>query len=425
MHNPFIERVTTPGQTVGRRTGRVFGIYRSGRLFHHFILGQTGTGKSTLIRNMIVQDIQHCEGFCLIDPHDDLAQSLRDYLNDHAIYWDIADPLCEYGYNPLTYVAEAYRPLVTSGIIDALKSQWLDAWGVRMEHCLRFVILALLSRPHSSLADTIRLFTKRSFRTQVLKHITDEEVLKFWREEYPNINYKNAFDGVAPIANKLGMFLSHPVVRKVVCEPAVPIRFRQVMDDSIPLVIDLSKGRQGSNISSVLGGLILSMITSGALTRDALSEQQRRPYFVYVDECASFTTATMAEMLSELRKYRMGLVLARQYLSAIKPPIRDAIFGNVGNPIYLSFALAQRMLPLLPNNSGTLSQRASSICPTIGCSRLYDPSQTNKSFQCSIETRCGYPLIFNLKFHILCLTLSVYETKTRTIYAYHQLHHPP
>jgi len=231
----------------------------------------------------------------------------------------------------LTYVAEAYRPLVASGIIDALKSQWSDAWGVRMEHCLRFAILALLARPHSSLADIVRLFTKRSFRTQVLKHVTDEEVLKFWREEYPNINYKNAFDGVAPIANKLGMFLSHPVVRKVVCDPAAPIRFRQVMDDGIPLVIDLSKGRLGSDISSVLGGLILSMITSGALTRDTLPEQQRRPCFVYVDECASFTTTTMAEMLSDLRKYRVGLVLAGQYLSAIKPPIRDAIFGNVGN----------------------------------------------------------------------------------------------
>jgi len=331
MQNPFTQPVTTIGEALNRRGNFTFGIYRSDRLFHQFILGQTGTGKSTLIRNMIEQDMKRGEGICLIDPHGDLAQLVQKGLPSNAMYWDIANPENTYGYNPLTYVTEEYRPLVASGIIDALKSQWSDAWGVRMEHCLRYAILALLARPHSTLKDIVPMFTKRSFRAQVLKHVSDEEVLKFWRDEYANMNYKNAFDGVAPIANKLGVFLSHPVVRKVLCEPEQLIRFRKLMDEGTPLIINLSKGRLGSDISEVMGGLILSMITSAAMTRDTIPERHRRPYFVYVDEFASFTTETIAGMLSELRKYRVGLILAGQYLSAIETPIRDAIFGNVGN----------------------------------------------------------------------------------------------
>jgi len=354
MQNPFIQAVITIGETVGRRSGVSFGIYRSDRLFHQFILGQTGTGKSTLMRNMIAQDIKRGEGFCLIDPHGDLAQSFQGGFPNNAIYWDIADPENTYGYNPLTYVAEEYRPLVASGIIDALKSQWSDAWGVRMEHCLRYAILALLARPHSTLKDIVPMFTKRSFRTQVLKHVTDEEVLKFWRDEYANMNYKNAFDGVAPIANKLGVFLSHPVVRKVLCGPEQPIRFRKLMDEGTSLVINLSKGRLGSDISEVLGGLILAMITNAAMTRDTIPEHRRRPYFVYVDEFASFTTETIAGMLSELRKYRVGLVLAGQYLSAIEAPIRDAIFGNVGN--LCIFRCGATDAPILSKQLGQIDQ---------------------------------------------------------------------
>ena len=159
---------------------------------------------------------------------------------------------------------------------------------MRMEHCLRYALLALLSRPHSSLKDIVPLFTTRSFRSQVLKHVTDEEVLTFWRDEYPKMNYKNAFDGVAPIANKLGVFLSHPVIRKILCEPAQPVRFRKLMDEGTPLVVNLSKGRLGSDISDVLGGLILSMLAKAAMTRDTIPEYRRRPYFVYIDEFAKF-----------------------------------------------------------------------------------------------------------------------------------------
>ena len=331
MPNPFTQPVTTLGETIGRGQSRTFGIYQSDRFFHMFVLGQTGTGKSTLLLNMIRQDMARGSGFCLIDPHGDLAEEIALYLGEDGIYWNVADPDCPYGYNPLSYVAERYRPLVTSGIIEALKMQWSDAWGVRMEHLLRFAVLALLSRPGSSLGDIVPMFTNKTFRKTVLQSVSDPEVLKFWRDEFPTMNYKGAFDGVAPIANKLGAFLTHPVVKQALCDPKVPLRMRAVMDEGRPLVINLSKGRLGNDISSVLGGLILSVLTSAALSREDIPQRQRRPFLVYVDEFGSFTTNVVAGMLSELRKYRVGLVLSGQYLSGIKTSILDAILGNVGS----------------------------------------------------------------------------------------------
>ena len=333
MQNPFIQPVTILGETVGRSPGQQFGIYRSDRLFHLFLLGQTGTGKSTLMKNMVSQDIRDGNGICLLDPHGDLAEIIRPHLPDHAVYWDVADPDCPYGYNPLTFVQEEYHPLVCSGIIDALKKQWADAWGVRMEHLLRNAILALLSRRGSSLADIVPMFTNKTFRSQVLKLVTDEQVLKFWNEEFKAMNYKNAFDGVAPIANKLGGFLSNPVVRKALCEPEKPLRFRTLMDEGTPVVVNLSKGRLGADVSGVLGGLILSMIAGAAYTRIDQPMFKRRPFFVYCDEFHAFTTGTIAGMLSELRKFKVGLVLAGQHTSQVSERMLDGILGNVGTQI--------------------------------------------------------------------------------------------
>jgi hypothetical protein len=316
------------------------------------ILGQTGTGKSSLMFNMIKQDIAQGNGFCLLDPHGDLAEAVKPGLTDNAIYWDVADPACPYGYNPLTYVAEEYRPLVASAIIEALKKQWADAWGVRMEHLLRFAVLALLSRSGSSVADIIPMFTNKAFRRVVLQSVENPEVLAFWKEEYPKMNYKNAFDGVAPIANKLGAFLSNPIVKKMLCAPEQPMRFRRIMDEGTPLVINLSKGRLGADVSGVLGGLILSMTAQAAFTRESLPIHQRRPYIIYVDEFASFTTGTIAGMLSELRKYRVGLVLAAQFCSQIKTSILDAILGNAGTLI--AFRLGAQDAPLISRQLGDI-----------------------------------------------------------------------
>lgn len=344
MPIPF-HQVTTLGVTVGRKPGQSFGIFQSDRLFHMFILGQTGTGKSTLMLNMMRQDVVRGRGFCLLDPHGDLAEALQSDLPESAIYWDVSDPNCTVGYNPLSYVAEVHRPLVASGIIDALKQQWAGAWGVRMEHLLRFTLLALLSRRGSSLADIIPMFTDRAFRKRVLQSVTDKQVLAFWNDEYPKMNYKNAFDGVAPIANKLGAFLSNPVVRRALCEPEQPFRLREVMDQGTPLIINLAKGRLGSDVSDVLGGLMLSLLTQAAYTRVNQLERTRRPFYVYVDEFHSFTTQTTASMLSELRKFKLTLILAGQYLSQTSSDVLDAIFGNVGT--FIIFRMGVQDAPMI------------------------------------------------------------------------------
>ena len=333
MRNPFIQPITNLGETISRKAKRRFGVYQRDRLFHTVIFGQTGTGKSTLLLNMIKQDIEAGRGFCLIDPHGDLAVATSQFLGADGIYWQPSDSNCNVGYNPLTYVAEDYRPLVASGIIETLKQQWSEAWGVRMEHILRFTLLALLSRPNSTLADIIPMATKKSFRAQVMKHVTDEEVLKFWKDEFPNMNYKNAFDGVAPIANKLGAFMSNTNVRNALCKPAQPLRFRKLMDEGTPLIVNLSKGELGADVSNVLGGLIVSSFTNAAYSRVNIREQRRRPYFLYVDEFHSFTTQAFASALSEMRKFKLGIILSSQFASQISTKVFESIIGNVGTII--------------------------------------------------------------------------------------------
>ncbi len=299
-------------------------------LFHQYIVGQTGTGKSTLLMNMMKQDLAAGRGFCLVDPHGDLAEAVRAGLDCEIIYWDIADPVCPYGYNPLTFVSTQYRPLVASGLIGMLKKQWADAWGARMEHLLRYSLLALLEQAHSNLQDIMPMFLDKDFRAQVLSRVTDPQVQYFWINEFPNMNYKSAADGVAPIANKLGAFLAHPLVRTAICNPQRPLRFRQIMDEGRILIVNLAKGRLGVDTSNILGGMVVSSIGQAAYSRQGLSSADRRPFFFYVDEFHSFTTSALADLLPELRKYHLGLILAHQHSTQLDTKLFEAILGNVG-----------------------------------------------------------------------------------------------
>lgn len=310
-----------------------FGVGVRERLLHTYAIGQTGTGKTTLLQNLAWQDAKFGNGFCLIDPHGDLAESQHRHINQPHLYWDVADPVRQLGYNPLKRVAEQYRPLVASGLIETLKKQWPDAWGARMEHLLRHAVLALLEQPQADLRDLMRLFVYKGYRRQITETLTDPQVRFFWKHEFPALNYQTSADGVSPIANKLGAFLAHPAVRTSLCEPAAPLSFRSVMDSGQILIVNLAKGRLGADVSNVMGGLITSSIMQAAFTRHGLPEAARRPFFLYVDEFHNLTTKTFAGMLSEARKYGLGLVLAHQHLSQIDNGVRDAIIGNVGNQI--------------------------------------------------------------------------------------------
>lgn len=321
------------GTTIGREPVRHFGVFLPDRQFHTYVIGQTGTGKSTLLANLMRQDAEREQGFCLIDPHGDLASELAERVGEKCTYWNISDPACPFGYNPLTQVAAEHRPLVASGLIDTLKKQWADAWGARMEHLLRYALLALLERPGSTLRDIMPMFLDKAFRGAVLASVTDEEVLRFWEIEYGAMRYQTSIDGVAPIANKLGAFLAHPLVRKAVCDPDEPLRFRRIMDEGKVLIVNLAKGRLGADISNIIGGLVVSNIAHAAYSRQDQPESERRPFFLYIDEFHSFTTDAFAEMLSELRKYALGLILAHQHTTQLDDATREAIFGNVGTII--------------------------------------------------------------------------------------------
>lgn len=338
---------TSLGVTFGRQPHITFGIKTPDRLFHMAIFGQTGTGKSSLLASMAKQDIDTGQGFCLIDPHGDLAKELAEYCGDRALYWDVADPTCPYGYNPLTYVKSEYRPLLASGLIETLRKQWSDAWGARMEHLLRYALLALLEWPTATLADIIPLFLDTNLRTKVIANVTDPQVRSFWTLEFPKMNYRTAVDGVAPIANKIGAFLAHSNVRKAVCTPVKPLRFRSLMDEGKVLIVNLGKGRIGADTANVLGGLIVSAFSLASYSRDTV----RTPYFLYVDEFHAFTTNAFAGMLSELRKYGLGLVATTQYISQLDDGVRDALFGNVGT--LLSFRIGASDASVLSREFGS------------------------------------------------------------------------
>ena len=343
--------VTTLGLAYGRYGNTPFGIRQGDRLQHLYVIGQTGSGKSTLLYNMACQDAAQGIGFCLIDPHGDLARDIERSSPSDAIIWTVGDPDCPYGYNPLTRTTVPLRPLVTSGLIEAFRKQWADAWGVRMEHLLRYAILALLDRPHTNLSEIMRLFLDRAFRTNVLAGIEDPQVRQFWFEEFPAMNYKTAADGVAPIANKIGTFLSHPVVRHAVCEPKEPLRFRQIMDEGRVLIINLSKGQIGADIANVLGGLIVSAITHAAFTRQ--DSQSRRMFALYVDEFHNFTTEALADTLSESRKYGLSLTLAQQHAQQSTEGLFAGIMGNVGSLI--AFRLGATDAPIFARQLGDVA----------------------------------------------------------------------
>lgn len=343
--------VTTLGVTLGRHEGRAFGIRQADRLAHVFAIGQTGTGKSSLIAAMARQDIAARRGFCLIDPHGDLADRVAGMFGDRGHYWNVGDPACPYGYNPLVAVSAASRPLAASGLIDTFRHQWApQAWGARMEHLLRFALLALLEHDGATIADILPLFLDKDFREEVVADITDEQVRQFWTVEYGKLRYQSSGDGVSSIANKLGAFLAHPLVRKAMCGPARPLNFRELIDGGGMLVVNLAKGRLGADISNLLGGLVVSGIANAGYTRQDQPEAERRPFFLYVDEFPSFTTAAFAEALPELRKYAIGITMATQSFSRTDEQTREAILGNVATVV--SFRLGATDAALLARQFG-------------------------------------------------------------------------
>ena len=328
---------------------RPFGVNAADRFSHLYIVGQTGVGKTTLLQTMIGADIKSGQGFALLDPHGDqtelVARSLGHRPSEKFLLIDIADPGCEFGYNPLVFATPALRPLIASGLLDVFRHMWPDAWGPRMEYVLRYALLALLDQPDATLPDVLRLLSDKSFRYRVTRNIRHEPVRLFWSQEFPKYTRKYQADAIAPIQSKVGSFLADPRIYRFLTATESRLRFRSIMDEGQVLLVNLSKGRLGSDSSRLLGGLIMTSFGLAALSRADQSEAERRPYFIYADEFQNFTTLAIVEMLSELRKFGVGVVLAHQYLNQLRPEIRHAILGNAGTII--SFRVGPEDAPFL------------------------------------------------------------------------------
>ena len=307
------------------------------RFLHLYTVGQTGTGKSTLLESLIRQDMEACRGLAFLDPHGDsvarLAAAVPDDKRSNLVYLDIPHAVDSFAFNPLEGVPPDQRPLAASGIIESFKNVWGRWWGPRLEHFLRNALLALLDQPRATIADIPRLFNDQTYRKEALTRVTHPAVLAFWIQEYAHYPIRYRAEALSPLMNKLGAFLSQPALYRVLTSDAPRLDARELMDSGKVLLVNLAKGKLGSDVCSLLGALIVSRIGLAGLARADTPEADRRPFFLYLDEFQNFTTLSVATMLSELRKYRVGLILAHQYLAQVEEETREAILGNVGTMI--------------------------------------------------------------------------------------------
>lgn len=331
------DRISYIGETTFHRRLQRFGIKQADRLSHVHILGKTGVGKSTLLEGLARQDLDAGRGFALIDPHGDMveriAAAVPASLKHRVRYLNAPDPTQPFGYNPLRRVRQDKIPLAASGLLETLKKLWPEAWGVRMEHVLRNSLYALIEREGSVLPDLLRLYADKNFRRQVTAGVRNETVRRFWTDEFEHYPERYKLEVVAPIQNKLGALLSDPTLYRILVAPKEELRFRSLMDEGGMLLVNLSKGQLGEDSATTLGGLLVSTLGLAALSRAEMPAQERRPFFLHVDEFQSFTTLSFVNMLSELRKYGLGLTLAHQHFHQLEPDVRHAVLGNAATLI--------------------------------------------------------------------------------------------
>ena len=330
-------RVTFFGQTNYRNAKRQFGIRQADRRAHMYIVGKTGTGKSTLLETMIRQDLQTGQGLALLDPHGDLVERVLVRIPEERkadlIYFNVPDRTNPLGFNPLERVPGPQRALAASHLLEAFKKLWSEFWGPRTEHILRNALLALLDQPQATLADVLRLLDEAAYRKRVAEQVANAHIRHFWLKEYESYSVRLRSESIAPIQNKVGAFLANPFLQQILIQPRSAFDVRQVMDEGNILMVNLAKGKIGEDTATLLGSLLVSCLSVAALSRAEVTEENRRDFWVYIDEFHTFTTLSTATMLSELRKYRVGLTLTHQFLSQIDRQVRDAILGNAGTLI--------------------------------------------------------------------------------------------
>lgn len=329
-----MEKVTVLGQTNYRGQARKFGIKVDDRRRHSYVIGKTGMGKTTLLENMVVSDINNGHGLCVIDPHGDFAEEMLHYIpkervND-VVYFNPGDMNHPIAFNVLENPNPDYSHLVAAGLLGVFKKIWADSWGPRLEYILRNTILALLDYPGATMLGVMRMLTDKVYRKKVVKQVKDPVVKSFWNDEFASYPDKFQKEAIAPIQNKVGQFLSISLIRNIVGQPKSTIDMRDVIDNGKILLLNLSKGKIGEDASALFGAMVITQLQLAAMGRVDIPEEERRDFFLYVDEFQNFATDSFADILSEARKYRLSLIMAHQYINQLSEKVRDAVFGNVG-----------------------------------------------------------------------------------------------
>ncbi len=328
------EQIAVFAETNFRNQYRKFGIKIDDRRRHMYLIGKTGMGKSTILENMIVDDIRSGKGVMVVDPHGDLAEKIIEYIPssrvNEVIYFNPADMEYPIAFNIVEQVEPHLRHLVASGLIGVFKKLWADSWGPRLEYILRNAILAILDYPGSTLLAVTRMLSDKNFRKKVVEKIQDPVVKSFWVNEFSGYANNFASEAVSPIQNKVGQFLSSALIRNIVGQVKSSIDLREVMDSGKILIMNLSKGRIGEDNSSLLGAMMITKVQLAVMSRVDILEKERHDFYLYIDEFQNFTTDSFANILSEARKYRLNLIMAHQYIEQLGEIVKPAVFGNVG-----------------------------------------------------------------------------------------------
>jgi len=320
--------------TTFRNQEKKFGIRTDDRRKHFYVIGKTGMGKTAMMQNMAIQDIQEGRGTCFIDPHGEAAERLLDFvpserIND-VIYFDPGDINYPIAFNVMEKVDVEHRHLVASGLLGVFKKIWPDVWSARMEYILNNSMLALLEYPGSTLLGINRMLGDSDYREKVVGKITDPVIKSFWLKEFARYSQRYEVEATAAIQNKIGQFISAPLIRNIIGQVKTKINMREVMDEQKILIVNLSKGKIGEDTSLLLGGLLITKLQLAAMSRVDTPEEERKDFFLYVDEFQHFATRSFTSILSEARKYRFCLTLGHQYIAQMEDEVRDAVFGNVG-----------------------------------------------------------------------------------------------
>jgi Type IV secretion-system coupling protein DNA-binding domain len=339
------ERVTTGGWRDGMEAepfaiattshGGGVVLSREERERHVFILGKSGSGKSTFLFNLAMSDIVEGEATIVVDPHGDLAEDIldampRSRIND-VCYLDAGETEYPVGFNPATKIAPARQALAASGIVAALKHIWGDqSWGPRLEYLLYHGVVALISRRHATLIDLPRLYTDDRFRGRVIEHVTDPETLRFWQEEFPGYTKGLRAEAIAPVLNKVGQIAASPNLRLILGQVAPRFDLAYAMDHKRILIANLAKGTIGEQAANLLGSLLVSHLQLVTMERSALPPQKRNPVFVHIDEMQTFSSDAFASLFSEARKFATFFATANQFTAQLSDKVRASIIGNAG-----------------------------------------------------------------------------------------------